>query len=263
MVDDGAGCRTGPGHALGHPARQVGALHGGRFAASHRDGALEQVEALRLVGEDAGQQREPACVGRRVERVQVAAGSLAHLEAGGQGRVIAGQEVREAHGRVGRAKCLIVLLVAEAIEAQVEPGARTQLEQPQWEPGSLGDQAQRRGERLGAGGRVRLQRMGERVHELRAAGGDQVADVRPGGLGVPVAIGRGVVPSELRSLPREHDPVHPGQKPEGVPLIDPVAFVTAERRPGGPSLGRVVTHALEQDRVEARADPSRHLDVAV
>ena len=68
---------------------------------------------------------------------------------------------------------------------------------------------------------------------------------------------------ELRRLPREHDPVYAGEQAEGVPLIDPVALVTAQRRADRPAALRVGSHPLQKGRVEGRAHTARDIDVPV
>jgi hypothetical protein len=80
VVDDGGHSRFGRREPLRHPGRQVGALDDRGCLASDRDGTLEQVEPVALVGEDAGEQGESAVVGRRVDGVEVAAGPFADLE---------------------------------------------------------------------------------------------------------------------------------------------------------------------------------------
>jgi hypothetical protein len=115
---------------VGRPGGQICALHDRGRLTGDRDRALQEVEAVALVRKDAGEQGEPAVFGRRVDRVQVTAGALRYLEPGGEGRPHAGQEVGEPHRRVLRAERGAVLLVLEAVEAQVEAGARAQLEQP-------------------------------------------------------------------------------------------------------------------------------------
>jgi hypothetical protein len=84
-----------------------------------------------LVGHDAGQQGEPAGVGRGVDWVQVAARPLADLEPRRERRAPPGQEVHEPHRRVLGAEAHAVLFVAEPVEPQVETRTCAELEQPQ------------------------------------------------------------------------------------------------------------------------------------
>jgi hypothetical protein len=71
------------------------------------------------------------------------------------------------------------------------------------------------------------------------------------------------VPLQIGDLPAEHQAVHAGQKPEGVPLVHPVVLVTGQRRSHRPAGLGVGPHPFEQHRVEAPPGPARHLHVAV
>ena len=194
--------------------------------------------------------------------MEITSGPLGDLEPVGQRRHAAGHEVDEANGRVRRTERCSVLLVAELVESQVQPGARAELQQPQRLPGLLRHQAEGADERLGAAGSVGLQRMGERLDEFRASGGDEAADGRPGRVGVAISPGGRELGAQLVGVAGQHHPMHAAEQPEAVPFVDTVVLVAGQCR-SRRTVGRgVLAHQLEESRVEGRPDLPRHRDLS-
>src|SRR5690349_2035406 len=146
------------GQARREPRLGVGALERDRRANGHIERGAQELEALGLAGPHVGEQRERGVRVGRVDRIAIAAAPLDDLPRDVERWTAFGPQVDEAHRRGGIAPCRAVVLVAVPVDAQVEPGTRTDLEQPQRQAGLARDLEEAGHERARTTDLVRLRR---------------------------------------------------------------------------------------------------------
>ena len=144
------------------------------------------------------------------------------------------------------------VLVAVTVESQVEPRARTDLEEPQRSTGAPSDDREPPGERGRPSDLVGLRRAAEGVEHRLGAFAEQLAIARPCRVGVAVAARRRKVRGERGRLAGKHHPVHTAEQPDRVRGAERLSRVRAEQRVDGAAGVGVVGHVLQQHGIERR-----------
>ena len=115
---------------------------------------------------------------------------------------------------VGRPEALAAAAVVEVVEAEVEAGARADLEQPQRQAVALRELEEAEGERRAAADLVRLARLRHERLQALALFVYQAVKGGPGAVDAGAAAGGRVVGGKARGLSRQHQPVDGGHQPQ-------------------------------------------------
>ena len=217
--------------------------------------ATDAGDALGLVGPDVGLQLQAPLVRRRVDRRPVAARALGDLQPrGDRGRIGDRRplprldELQRADGVAERGAADDV---AEALDVEVEPGARADLEQADRQPVTLGEPEQPAVERHAAAGLVGLHGAVRELADAVGVLGDRALRDRPGAVRRRVAAGAREEAGELRCAAAEHDVMQRGEQPQ---LRDGAGRqrVAREDRGDDPAGVRVVARAAHELDVQPR-----------
>jgi hypothetical protein len=142
----------------------------------------------------------------------------------------------------------------EVVEAQVEAGARADLEQPQRQAVALPEVEEPEGERRAAADLVRLARLRHERLQALALFVHQAVKGGPGAVDAGAAAGGRVVGGQARGFSRQHQPVDRRHQPQREGVGAQVRRVEGLDEPEDrPARRRVLGRALEQVRVERRA----------
>ncbi len=138
----------------------------------------------------------------------------------------------------------------ELVGAQVETGARTDLEQPQGQAVTRGHVQQPAEQGRGTADLVGLRRLVEAGTELVAVMLENRAQRGPCPLGVGSTADRRVEERQLRRPPFEHQPVHTAQQPQRERGRPRIVLVTGQHGGGGTSAEDVFRDLRQERGVE-------------
>ena len=260
VIDDGGPFGPRRRELAREPVGHVRALDHGRHLVGEPNGAAQTCEARGLIGPHGSEQGEPPVLRGRVDGPAVAAPALGHDQRRGQMKRRLEPMAFEVDGAIRGTPGGAAAPVAEAVGAQVQARAGSHFEEAQGEAGGLGRFEQPEGQAGRPAHFVRLAGQGHEGTQGLWFVGDEMAQGRPGGLGVDRgsgAFGRTrarQVQRQFRRTALEGEAVSGGHEAQAKGIAARAGCgVGLEEGEGGAARPGVLGRALEEGGVKRRA----------